>query len=103
MHRSFDRLQTRVEGGIDFEGDLSTLRFVRFHTTCYQLRAAWEELIDLVEEKADRVVFVVGRSPKCLRPQADRWETEGAMRVCLRLGDAVVPSPPKPHIRNLFC
>ena len=80
-----DRLQTCVEGGIEFEGSLSTLRFVRFHTTCYQVRAAWKDLIDLVEEKADRVVFVVGGSSKCLRPQADRWEAEGAMRVCLRL------------------
>ena len=81
-----DRLQTCVEGGIEFEkASLSTSRFVRFHTTCYQVRAAWKDLIDLVEEKADRVVFVVGGSSKCLRPQADRWEAEGAMRVCLRL------------------
>eukprot|EP00439_Symbiodinium_sp_Y106_P026816 s2670_g3.t1 len=29
-----------------------------------QVRAAWKDLIDLVEEKADRVVFVVGGSSK---------------------------------------
>jgi len=58
-----------------------------------QVRAAWKDLIDLVEEKADRVVFVVGGSSK---KYAKHWKLTSQyddnlaqVRSCIRQRHAV--------------
>ncbi|CAE7222498.1 unnamed protein product [Symbiodinium microadriaticum] len=51
-----------------------------------EVRAAWFELMDLVEEKAQKVVFVVGGSSKCLRPQPDLWGNARRLGGCAALG-----------------
>ena len=33
--------------------------------------------MEVVEDKAKRVVFVVGGSSRCLRPQVDLWKSKG--------------------------